>query len=89
MGRINTDEFVNSHGKRPRGRGNWCIKTIPEITLEDCHRQYGQAHEAHMAANSECPWCGAAEFWFMSTPYSEAERLAERRLGPGPWYLQP
>lgn len=23
-----------------------------------CREQYGEAHDAHMSVNGECPWCG-------------------------------
>lgn len=27
--------------------------------VADCRKNYGEAHDAHMALNGECPWCGA------------------------------
>lgn len=31
------------------------------MTEDECREQNGDAHEAHMALNGECPWCGAAD----------------------------
>lgn len=28
-------------------------------TPEECRREYGAAHDAHLELNGECPWCGA------------------------------
>jgi hypothetical protein len=28
----------------------------------ECRRQYGDAHDEHMAMNGECPWCGASTY---------------------------
>lgn len=30
-------------------------------SIEQCRREYGEAHDAHMEANNECPWCGHYE----------------------------
>ncbi len=26
--------------------------------INKCRENYGEAHDAHMAVNGECPWCG-------------------------------
>lgn len=31
------------------------------MTESECRRQYGEAHDAHMEMNGECPWCGAGD----------------------------
>lgn len=33
--------------------------TTQEIAAA-CRKKYGEAHDAHMAINDECPWCGLA-----------------------------
>lgn len=35
---------------------------VNEINTPDaCRREYGEAHDAHMALNGGCPWCGASD----------------------------
>lgn len=30
--------------------------------IRECRKQYGDAHDAHMAMNGECPWCGSSTY---------------------------
>lgn len=29
--------------------------------VKRCRAEYGDAHDAHMAINGECPWCGTCD----------------------------
>lgn len=38
---------------------------MPDLTprptqeqVDACRRAYGEAHDAHLSINGECPWCG-------------------------------
>lgn len=34
------------------------LTTEARQRAQECRESYGEAHDAHMAVNGECPWCG-------------------------------
>ena len=86
---ISTDDYRAQYGRAPRGRGTWRFIVKGEVTREQCLTQHGEAHDAHMRLNSECPWCGAGEAVFWNLTYSQAVRIITSKYGPGPWHVQP
>jgi hypothetical protein len=85
--KIDTREYVTSHGKAPRGTGLWLFEVAGQQPPAECRARYGDAHDAHMATNDECPWCGAGRFSFNGS-FSQARRALALRA-PVTWVVLP
>lgn len=83
---VTTTEFEASHGKPPRGRGRWIFEIPGDSTEAECQERYGDAHEAHLAANGECAWCHLCRIEGTGT-YSQVK--ARLWPGTGPWTVMP
>lgn len=45
----------------PPPAGGHRTKGLKTMTAEECRDEYGEAHDAHIEVNGECPWCGGTE----------------------------